>query len=183
MATTQQNISRFYTNILAREFSRDFLARVLSINFAGGATFNEDELVYVRAATIPNRSITNVGVNYMGLTFNLPGNATYPGSASYSLDFYCDARSNLRNKFIAESRRTFNDATSTGDYNVAGVDSLIKLAQLDKDLNAINEYTLVGLSIRDVGPLNYSIADGSGQAVTFTVQMAYHYFTESVSNA
>jgi len=178
---TNQNISKFYNNILAREFSRDFLARVLSINFAGGATFNEDELVYVRGATIPNRSISNVGVNYMGLTFNLPGNATYPGSGGYSLDFYCDARSVLRNKFIAESRRVFNDATSTGDYNVAGRDSVIVLAQLDKNLELINKYTLVGVSIRDVGALNYSIADGSGQAVNFSVQMAYHYFTEETA--
>ena len=75
MPDVQQTISDFYRVATERDFSRDFQFRVLSIE-AGGAsstTFDEDDLVYCTAGSLPARSITNVAVPYMGLQFNLPG--------------------------------------------------------------------------------------------------------------
>ena len=114
MADTTQTIRSFYDVAASREFSRDFLFRVLNITFNRGTVFGERDLVYLRAAKLPGRDITNVASKYMGLAFNLPGGVTYPGSDSYELEFYCDANSNIRQKLEAESRRTFDDATSTG---------------------------------------------------------------------
>ena len=93
MAQTNQTIANFYDRALAREFSRDFLFKVLNITFQGGAIFNESELIYARTATLPARQITNLPTKYMGLQFNLPGVVMYPGSDNFRLKFYCDAAS------------------------------------------------------------------------------------------
>ena len=178
MAQSQQTIGNFYDRAIAREFSRDFLFRVLNIKFAGGAIFNEDELVYARSATLPTRSVTNVQSKFMGLNFNIPGTATYPNSESYSIKFYCDANSFLRNKLLAESRRLFDDATSTGDYGIATRASTITLVQLDKGLNPISTFKLIGAGIRDVGTINYTMSEGTGQPVDFDARFSYHFFEE-----
>lgn len=179
MAQTNQTIANFYDRALAREFSRDFLARVLNISFPGGAAFTEDDLIYARSAKVPARGITNIPAKYMGLPFNLAGAMTYPGSESYQLEFYCDATSSLRNKFLEESRRIFDDATSTGDYNITGRGSNLTLLQLDKNLDPVATYKLIGASVREVGDINYLIAEGVGAPVNFSVTLSYHFFEET----
>lgn len=183
MADTNQLIQNFYSTAAARDFARDFNFRVLSIA-TGGATdaagqvisFGDTDLVYVKTATLPERAITNVPVPYMGLNFNLPGNATYPGSESYSMTFYADANSQIRQKFEDWSRYTFDDANSTGDYLTPKQTSVINLVQLNNQMDRVAEYSLIGVSPRSVGALSYSIAAGTGQAIEFTATMAYHYF-------
>jgi hypothetical protein len=186
MSDTNQSIQSFYRVATTRDFARDFNFRVLSINTGGATnaagqviTFSDDDLVYVKTATLPAREITNVPTPYMGLNFNLPGNAIYPDSAGYSLTFYADAKSNLRQKFEDWSRYTFDDANSTGDYLTPKATSVISLLQVDNQLNQVATYNLVGASPRSVGPLNYNIAGGTGQTIDFTVTVAYHYFTRS----
>jgi len=179
MAQTLQTIGNFYDRAIAREFSRDFLFRVLSINFAGGAAFNEGELIYARTAELPSRENVNVQSKFMGLPFNIAGTVRYPGSEAYNINFYCDANSQLRNKFLAESRRVFDDATSTGDYNIAGRGSTITLAQVDKNLEPVTIFKLVGANIRNVGKIQYSMAEGTGQPVYFDTTIAYHFFEEN----
>lgn len=184
MADTNQSIQSFYRVATTREFARDFNFRVLSINTGGATnasgqviTFSEDDLVYVKTATLPAREITNVPVPYMGLNFNLPGNATYPDGTGYSMTFYADAQSQLRQKFEDWSRYTFDDANSTGDYLTPKPTAVIELLQLDNQQNAVAQYSLVGASPRSVGALSYNIAGGTGATIDFTVTVAYHYFT------
>lgn len=179
MAQTNQTIGNFYDRALAREFSRDFLFRVINITFQGGAIFDESELIYAKTANLPNRQITNLPTKFMGLQFNLPGVVIYPSSDNYRLKFYCDAASALRNKFLAESRRVFDEGVSTGDYNIAGPGSTMTLVQLNKQLEPITEFKLVGASIREVGPISYNMADGTGAPVEFEAGIAYHFFTEN----
>lgn len=179
MAQTNQTIGNFYDRALAREFSRDFLFRVINITFAGGAIFDESELIYAKTATLPARGITNVQSKFMGLPFNIAGTATYPGAEGYVINFYCDAQSQLRNKFLAESRRIFDDATSTGDYNIASRANTITLVQLDKALEPVTVFKLVGASVRNVGPISYNMADGTGQPVAFDATVSYHFFEEN----
>ena len=184
MADTNQLIQNFYRIAATREFARDFNFRVLSINTGGATdaagqiiTFNDDDLVYAKTATLPERAITNVPVPYMGLNFNLPGNAVYPGSEGYGITFYADANSLIRQKFEDWSRFTFDDANSTGDYLTPKQTSVISLIQLDNQMNRVAQYNLIGASPRSVGSLSYSMAAGTGQTVEFTATMAYHYFT------
>lgn len=187
MADVNQLIKNFYKVAQDREFARDYNFRVLSITAPGALdaagqplTFNEEtDLVYVKAATLPERAITNIAVPYMGLNFNLPGNATYPGSEAYTLTFYCDAKSQIRQKFEDWSRYVFDDANSTGYYFTPGPSSVIDLVQLDNQMNKVAQYSLIGVSPRSVGPINYNIATGTGEALEFTATVSYHYFTRS----
>jgi len=178
MADVNQLITDFYRVATTREFARDFNFRVLSINTGGASTvsFDENDLVYVKTATLPARSITNVPVPYMGLNFNLPGNATYPNSDSYELTFYADAQSQIRQKFEQWSTDIFNDANSTGNYFAPKQTAIIDLVQLDNALNSVGQYQLVGVSVRNVGPLQYNIATGTGETIEFTATVSYHYW-------
>jgi hypothetical protein len=170
-----QNIEKFYSRASTRDFSRDFLFRVKSLNIRD-LVMGDDDLVYVKAAQLPGRTITNVAVPYMGLNFNVPGGATYPGSDSYALTFYLDAGSKLRERFEAASRTLFNDDDSTGRYGTPNPQNYITLVQLRKDLNELREYKLVGASLRNINAIDYQIASGTGSTVEVGVTMAYHYY-------
>lgn len=177
MAAVKQLISDFYRVAAARDFQRDVQFRVLSISPGGTTvTFGEDDLVYARAATLPARNINNVQASYMGLKFNIPGVVDYPNSASYSLQFYNDAKNNIRQKFEDWTRDTFNDTNSTGNYFTPTQASTIDLIQLDNQMEKVAQYQLVGVSIRSVGDITYNFAEGTGNLVTFPVNLAYHYF-------
>jgi hypothetical protein len=179
MAATKQTIQDFYRVAAARDFSRDVQFRVLSISPQGtDVTFDENDLVYARSASLPARAITPVAAKYMGLQFNLPGVATYPGSDAYELQFYCEANSNLRRKFESWTRDTFDDVDSTGNYLTPTQQSTIDLIQLDNNFLKVNQYTLIGVSIRTVGALNYLMAEGGGAVMTFPVTLAYHYWQQ-----
>jgi len=174
-----QDIQKFYKSAVDRDFARDFLFRVTQLQLAGVEPLVDDDLVYVRTASLPGRNITNVAAPFMGLPFNVPGNATYPGSDAYSVNFYLDANSRLRNYLERASREIFNDLTSTGNYTTPGVENYIELQQLDKQLDPIagGRYKLIGASIRNVEPIEYSISEGTGQWVQIGATIAYHFYT------
>jgi len=178
MPDVRQTISDFYRVAVERDFARDFQFRVLSIDAGGSSTvtFDEDDLVYVTTATLPARAISNVQVPYMGLNFNIPGSANYPSSEAYTLQFYCDQNSVIRQKFEDMSRDVFDDANSTGNYFAPRQSASIDLVQLDTQLEQVAQYQLVGASIRNVGPLQYTINSGTGNFITFDATLSYHYF-------
>jgi hypothetical protein len=175
-----QTIQSFYRTAADRDFSRDFLFRVQSMNLPGAGSMPESELVYAKAANLPGRAITNVPVPYMGLNFNVPGNATYPGSEGYSLTFYLDAASRIRTYFETASRGLFDDSTSIGGYGTPDDDYFITLVQLNKSLDPIENGTfkLIGASVRNINDIAYSIASGTGQTVEVTATIAYHYYID-----
>ena len=174
-----QTIQTFFQEAIQRDFSRDFLFRVQNVNFGpGGPVLTDNDLVYARTAILPERTIGDIGVKYRGLEFHVPGSVTYGSANAFTLDFYCDSDIRLREILLAESRRVFNDQTTTGDYRIAGPGASITLQQINKALLPVMEYKLIGCSIRQVGSVQYSMADGSGQIANFSVTMAYHYFTE-----
>ena len=178
---SNNTIRNFYQSAINREFSRDFLFRVTDLNL-GRLSLSEDDLVYVKMAKLPERTIADLPIKYMGMDFHLPGAVSYGDAAGYSMTFYCDAGSFLHQQFLKESARTFNDATSTGSYDIAGPEKYIILSQLDKQLIPVRNFKLVGASIRTVGGIDYNIAEGTGAPVTFDVKIAYHYFEVSDLN-
>jgi len=176
MATTIQN---FFTKAAEQQFSRDFLFRIKQITLTGGFNFDgENDLVYARTATLPGRDIDDKVVNYFGQEFHVPGRATYPNSAGYSIEFYHDENCDLRTKFEGASRTVFNNETSLGQYGMPGNESVINLVQLDKQLNDVRNIELVGASIRNIGDIAYSIADGTGDVLNFSVTFAYHFYRD-----
>jgi len=173
-----QNIQNFYRAAADRDFSRDFLFRVTQMQLQGVPALTEDQLVYARTANLPGRAIANIPVPFMGLNINVPGGATYPGSDAYALTFYLDANSELRNYFEAASRSLFDDTNSTGEYGTPDDDFFIQLAQLDKDLEPIAEYKLVGASLRTIEDITYNMAEGTGETAKITATVAYHYYNK-----
>jgi hypothetical protein len=178
MADVNQLITDFYRIATSREFARDFNFRVLSINTGGASTvtFDDSDLVYVKTASLPGREITNIPIPYMGLNFNIPGNAVYPESNAYSLTFYADSKSQIRQKFEQWSTDIFDDSNSTGNYFAPKQTAIIDLLQLDNQMNKVAQYQLVGVSVRSVGPLTYNIATGTGETIEFTATVSYHYW-------
>jgi hypothetical protein len=178
---TEQLIANFYDRAIDVDFSRDINFKVVAIE--PGAQYNlgtnfitNDELVYAKSAKVPGRNITNVNAQYMGLKFNIPGIVEYPESENYSLEFYCDKNSQLRNKFEQWSRLLFNDGNSTGVYSVPQRTSYIQLAQLDASLNIVQQYKLIGASVRSLGDMEYKMAEGDGSIMSFAVTFAYHFY-------
>ena len=180
MADVKQTIADFYTQAQAKDFARNNLFRVININFGDGSSqvVTESDLVYAKTASLPSKAIGNVAVPYMGLNFNIPGVAQYPGSESYVINFYADAAQSLREKFLAVLNDTFNDATSTGNYFTPKQSAVIDLIQLDKQLNKIAQYQLVGISIREVQALSYDMTS-TGEIQNFDVTLAYHYWRKT----
>ena len=180
MADTTQTIQGFYTQAQAKDFARNNLFRVLNINFGSGTdvSFDESDLVYANTATLPGKTIGNIAVPYMGLNFNVPGTVTYDNSESYTIQFKSDESHNLREKFLQVQNDTFDDADSTGNYFMPTSDAVIDLVLLDKELNKVAQYQLVGCSIRNVGPQSYDMT-APGEIVTFDVTIAYHYFRKT----
>ena len=86
---------------------------------------------------------------------------------AYSLQFYCDQNSQIRQKFEDMSRDIFDDATSTGNYFTPRQSASINLVQLDTQLDEVASYKLVGASVREVGVIEYNISAGTGTQVTF----------------
>ena len=171
-----QNIQNFYRVAASRDFSRDFLFRVTDLKLDGLPAMNEEQLIYAKAAALPGRNITNVAVPYMGLPLNIPGNVTYPGSEGYDLSFFLDADSSLRNYFEIASRNLFDDQSSTGAYGTPDESSYIILSQLDKSLEIISTYKLIGASLRNIKNIDYKMSEGKGETVNVDVTMSYHFY-------
>ena len=173
MATTIQN---FFSRAADKQFSRDFLFRVKQIDIEGVSLDGDSDLVYAKTAALPGRNIENKQVNYYGQTFNIPGKSSYPGSEAYTIEFFHDENIDLRRKFEEASRAVFDNETSVGQYGMPGEEDKITLEVIDKDLGNVETIQLVGASIREINPVEYAIADGTGEILGLTVTFSYHYY-------
>lgn len=186
MEIPNQTINSFFTRAVQRDFTRDFLFRIESITFDGpeGVTIGPSELLYAKTGKLPARGIVNQNVSYAGQKFNIPGASEFPGSEAYDIDFYCPEDSHIREILMNESTRTFGNifglaGSGSDGGSIANANSRIILLQLNKQLDPIYQYDLIGCTIRNVGELAYSIAEGTGAVVSFPVTIAYHYFVRT----
>lgn len=183
MEIPNQTINSFFNNAVVRDFSRDILFRIesLTIDGPGGLRLTPSDLLYAKAGKLPGRNIVNQNVSYAGQKFNIPGTVEFPGSESYEMEFYCPETSYVRELLMNESVRTFGNVfgIAGGGQNggsIANANSRMVLLQLDKNLDPIYQYDLIGCSIRTVGEISYNIAEGNGAVVVFPVGIAYHFF-------
>jgi len=173
MANQTQNIIDFYNVAMEKDFARQFQFRIQKI---ANTNFGPSELVYLETATLPGRSITNVPVPFMGLNFNVPGTATYPGSDAWNVTFRCDASYDIRTVLENATFNTFDDATSEGTYSIPRNSSDVIITLLGKDPDIVlREYTLIGAYIVSVGESAYNLGD-SGSIVTVPATIAYQYW-------
>jgi hypothetical protein len=186
MDSSTNTINNFLINAVEQDFSRDFLFRIISVNIDGVGDdrlqLGRDDLVFAKTGKLPGRVVGNTEVKYAGQTFNMPAAVSFPGADGYEIEFYCPESSYLREKLMNESTRTFGNqfglagTGSDGLGTIANRNSYILLNQLNKKLDPIYQYKLIGCSIRSVGDLAYQTAEGSGAVVSFTASIAYHFF-------
>lgn len=167
-----QNISDFYRSVQQKDFARQFQFRLVQL---ANTNFGESELIYLETANLPGRAITNVQVPFMGLQFNVPGTATYPGSDAYAVTFRCDQNYDIRAALENATFNTFDDGVSTGDYNIARNSSVITMNLLNKTGSTVRQYTLYGAYVVSVGESTYNLGD-SGTIQTVPATLAYQYW-------
>jgi len=173
----EQSIQKFYRTAQARDFARNFSFRVHTIMDRGTEIVSQDDLVYITTANIPGRTITALPMPYMGLDFQLPGAAKYENSSAWPVTFRADGSNIIRSLFERWTFLTFDDQTSTGTYRLYQ-DSIIRLTQLDQDLNPLPErYKLIGVFPTSVGSLGYEVT-GNGDPINLEVSFAYQYWVK-----
>ena len=166
------SIQNFYTQASQRDFARPFQFRLAQI---ANITFGKEHLVYVETASLPGRQINNVQVPYMGLQFNVPGTASYPGSAGYNVTFRCDQEYDIRAALEAATFNTFDENSSQGQYKTPGTGSKIVLELLNKRQAETRTYTLYGAYVASLADAAYDIKD-SGTIQTVQATLAYQFW-------
>jgi hypothetical protein len=174
-----QDIIKFYDVAQQKDFARQFQFRIAQL---ANTNFGENDFIYLESANLPGRAITNIPVPFMGLQFNVPGTVTYPGSDAWAVTFRCDQNYDIRATLENATVNTFDDATSTGDFNIARRSSLITINLLGKSGSIIRQYTLYGAYVVSVGESNYSLTD-SGNIVTVPATLAYQYWRVTQVNS
>jgi hypothetical protein len=169
-----QGIENFYDAAISNDFARNNLFRVIAL---GGTRFTTNELMYVTSTTLPGRAITNIPVPFMGLSFNVPGTATYPNSQGWQVTFRVPQNLSIRRKFEDWTKQVFDDANSTGSYNIPSKDASnqITLSLMDKQGNALRTYTLYGAYCQTVGDLTLNITT-AGEILEQQITLAYQYW-------
>lgn len=170
----QTGIENFYDTIGTNDFARQHLFRVVAL---GGTRFTLNELMYMTTLNLPSREITNIPVPFMGLSFNVPGTAKYSGSESWEVKFRIPQNLSVRRKFEDWSRYIFDDADSTGSYNIPSrsVNNQAIIVLLDKNGNPLRTYTIFGLYLKTLGNISLDITKG-GELMEQSATLAYQYW-------
>lgn len=172
-----QNISNFYTQVVAKDFARQHRFRIGAWQLQDTGSILESDLVYLETANLPGRAINNVAVPFMGLNFNVPGTANYPGSDSYAVTFRCDSAFDLRTILESATFKTFNDETSQASYNISR-GSVLTLNLLGKVNQVIRTYNLYGVYVVSIGDLSFNVGD-NGTVQTVPVTLAYQFWRQN----
>jgi len=182
------DINTFYNIAGQKQFSRDFFMRVKQIHTVGIDLDGENELVFAKTASFPSRETENKQVKYSGQNFNLNGANTYPGSESYSIQFYMDQELDLRTKLERISRANFNNETTTGQLCMPGPESYMILDLFKvpcgqgntggTGFQLLKSIKLIGVSLRNIGAVEYAIADGTGEILSIDTTWSYHWYED-----
>jgi hypothetical protein len=169
-----QGIENFYDSAIVNDFARQNLFRVIAL---GGNRFSTNELMYITTTTLPGRSITNVPVPFMGLSFNVPGTATYPNSNAWQVTFRIPSNLSIRRKFEDWTKQIFDDANSTGAYNIPSKDASnqVTISLMNKMGDPIRTYTLFGAYCVSIGDMTLNITN-AGEIIEQQATLAYQYW-------
>ena len=170
----QYGIANFYDTASRLDFARTNLFRVIQLG-----NLAPDNLIYLESTIMPGKDINNVVVPFMGLSFNVPGNVSYPGSESWQVKFRMDSIYNLRNLLEISSLQIFDDATSSGNYQIPNASSANKiiLALLDKQGGVVKFMTLFGSWLKTIGNVNVTVAS-KGEIVEQEATIAYQFWRD-----
>ena len=166
------NIQSFYSTAQKHDYARIFQFQVIAF---GNVTLNPKHALYIETASLPGRTINNIAVPYMGLNFNVPGTASYPGSDSWQVQLRCDERYDIRDALERSTFTTFDDRDTTGDYGTPRAEHTVIMQLLNKKNAPIRTYTLFGAWVKEVAAANYDIKD-NGAIQTISCTLAYQFW-------
>lgn len=171
-----QTIADFQNSLMKRDGLRNNLFKVLALN-TKVLSLTNDDMVYIKTATLPGRTNPTGTIQYMGMNFAYNRSTVeYPGSDDYSLSFVFDAKGELREKFEQASRLIFNDLTTTGNWAVPTREDILTFAPLNFQYEPSQYYHLYGVAFKGFDGVNFEIANGDGSIVEFTCHMSYWYY-------
>ena len=171
-----QTIQDFYQQASTRNFARDFQLRITSFIVNGINEIGEEDLVFLKTATLPGKTINVQSAPYMGLNFNVPGTTTFDNTNNWAVTFYCSQDYKLRELLELSMQNTFDQETSLGNMEPRPlVEYKIVLSLLDDKLNTIRTYELLGAFVTNVGAVNYNVT-GNGAIQEITASIAYQYW-------
>lgn len=184
------SIQNFYGSAVQNDFARLFQFRVLelrmnneNINFG----YNGGPNVYVETANLPGRSVNNVQVPFMGMSFNVPGTTSFPGSNNYPVTFRCDQAYVIRSSFEKLLVNTFHIGNTAGLYNTPGQNNILTMQLFGKQTGdttgpkALRTYTLYGVYLASIADTLYDVKD-TGTVATINATLAYQYWTADIAS-
>lgn len=195
------SIQKFYQSAVANDFARQFQFRVDQMylglpagNVAMGGTSPETtlinwkyedpgETIYIETAALPGRIVNNIPVPFMGLSFNVPGAASFPGSANYAVRFRCDQNYAIRNQLEKALVDLFNISQTAGNYPIPAPNNYLTFTLFGKTQDGVvpkpvRTYTLVGVYVQSLQDAQYDVKD-NGTVAMIDAVLAYQYWRVS----
>jgi hypothetical protein len=170
-----QTIRDFYSNASRYGFARDFQFRITTFD-VNGVSLEEDNLIFLKTANLPSKTISTTAAPFMGLDFQIPGTVKFESNNAWNVTFYCTQNYMLRNFLEDSMSNTFDERTSTGDMEPKDLNqNKIVLALFDDQLNIIKTYTLLGAFITKIDDIAYDLTK-SGGIVEVKATIAYQYW-------
>lgn len=109
MASESQLVN-FYSKATQLGFARDNLFRLVEMQ---GTVIPNEDLIYLKSATVPSKAIKTGKLHYKNFAFNVPFGATYPESTNWRVTFYSDSEYLIREALMNFSLATFNETDFT----------------------------------------------------------------------
>lgn len=183
MAVNNQGIQDFYYQAQTRGFARDFQFRITQFKVSDGLILGPADLVFLKTANVPSKTISTISAPFMGLDFQIPGTTQFDGNKNWPVKFYCSQDYNIRNTLEVAMYDTFDHQTSTGramsPRDLRG--NIIEMALIDDQLNPIRTYTLYGAFITKIDDIGYDLTKNGGiQEVGASI--AYQYWESTPSS-
>ena len=170
-----QTIRDFYSNASRYGFARDFQFRITTFD-VNGVSLEEDNLIFLKTANLPSKTISTTAAPFMGLDFQIPGTVKFEGNNAWNVTFYCTQNYMLRNFLENSMSSTFNERDSTGSMEPKDLnENKIVLSLFDDQLNIVRRYTLLGAFITKVDEIAYDLTK-SGGIVEVKATIAYQYW-------
>lgn len=176
-----QGIQNFYNSIQKKGILKNFQFRVVQI---GGSMLLDDELVLMKSATLPGKEIINNEIPFMGVKFNVPGAAFYPGSSNWNVSFWETQDFTIRNELENLITDTFDDRAEgdigeggIGNMSIPGIDRTIEIDLLGDNMEVIRTYFLIGCYVRKIDDTSFDLG-GSGDPIELKASIAYQYWSK-----
>ena len=176
-----QDLATFYQTATQRGFSRDYQARVSDL-VINGVSLNEEDLVYVKNVSIPEKKAAISTVRYFGAEFHSTGTRDFGNSKDWALTFFADEDMYLKrwfeerlNEVAANIAIGNTDGPRLNTNPVAGAESYAILDIVNANLQPVISYKLNGLFVVSVPGISYDMT-GTGKAQEFKVTLGYQYW-------